>query len=122
MSTLFIASKVSLDFTNIPLLLQFPIATTIASGVANPSAHGHATTKTLTNAKIDWLISFVITKFKINEIKAMINIAGTKYPLILSAILAIGAFVFVASTTIFTILEMLESLPIFSALYSIYPS
>ena len=122
MSTLFIASKVSLDFTNIPLLLQFPIATTIASGVANPSAHGHATTKTLTRAKIDSFISFVIIKFKINDINAIINIAGTKYPLILSAILAIGAFVFVASTTIFTILEILESLPIFSALYSIYPS
>ena len=122
MSTLFIDSNVSLDFTNIPLLLQLPIATTIASGVAKPSAHGHATTKTLTNARIDWLISFVITKFNTNDIKEIKNIVGTKYPLILSAILAIGAFVFVASTTIFTILEILESLPIFSALYSIYPS
>ena len=53
---------------------------------------------------------------------AITIIAGTKYPLILSAILAIGAFVFVASTTILTISETVDSLPIFSALYFIAPS
>lgn len=48
--------------------------------------------------------------------------AGTKYPLTLSATFAIGAFVFVASTTNFTICDIVDSLPIFSALYSKYPS
>ena len=47
---------------------------------------------------------------------------GTKNPLILSAIFAIGAFVFVASTTNLTISETVDSLPIFSALYFIVPS
>ena len=47
---------------------------------------------------------------------------GTKYPLTLSAILAIGGFVFVASTTNFTICDIVDSFPIFSAFYSIYPS
>ena len=91
----------------------------IASGVANPKAHGQATTKTLTNAKIASLISVVNTKLRTNATREIINIVGTKYPLILSATLAIGAFVFVASTTIVTIFEMLESFPILSALYFI---
>ena len=39
-----------------------------------------------------------------------------------SAIFAIGAFVFVASTTILTISETVDSFPIFSALYFIVPS
>ena len=46
----------------------------------------------------------------------------TKYPLTLSAILAIGAFVLVASITNLTISDMVDSLPIFTALYSKYPS
>ena len=56
------------------------------------------------------------------EINASAMIVGTKYPLILSAIFAIGALVFVASTTILTISETVDSLPIFSALYCIVPS
>ena len=40
----------------------------------------------------------------------------------LSAILAIGAFVLLASTTNLTISEIVESLPILSAVYSKYPS
>ena len=121
-SICFKASILSLDFIKTPLLLQFPIATTIASGVANPNAHGHATTKTLTKLKIALSISLYIARFNINERIAIRKITGTKYPLILSANLAIGALVFVASTTKFTICEMLESFPILSASYSIYPS
>ena len=57
-----------------------------------------------------------------NDIIAIIIIVGTKYPLILSAIFAIGAFVFVASTTSLTISDTVDSFPIFSALYFIVPS
>ena len=46
-------------------------------------------------------------------------IAGTKTPLTWSASLAIGALVLVDSTTSLTISEIVESLPIFKALYSI---
>ena len=47
-----------------------------------------------------------------------INITiGTKYPLTLSAIFAILGFVLLASNTNFTICDILESLPIFSASY-----
>ena len=63
-----------------------------------------------------------MNKYTIN-VRTAINITtGTKYPLTLSATFAIGAFVFVASTTNCTICDIVESLPIFSALYSKYPS
>ena len=48
--------------------------------------------------------------------------AGTKYPEILSAIFAIGAFVLLASITSLTISDTVDSFPIFSALYFINPS
>ena len=53
---------------------------------------------------------------------AKIITIGTKNPLTLSATFAIGAFVLVASTTSFTICDTVDSFPIFSALYSRYPS
>lgn len=40
-------SKISLFFTNIPLLAHTPSLTTIASGVANPKLQGQATTNTV---------------------------------------------------------------------------
>ena len=121
-STLWSDSNVSLDFISMPFLLHVPIDTTIASGVARPRAQGHATTSTLTNATNAFAVSFVTTKFNIKDKIAITKIVGTKYPLILSANLWILVFVLVASITIFTILEMLESFPILSAVYSIYPS
>ena len=53
---------------------------------------------------------------------AKIIIIGTNIPLTLSAIFAIGALVFVASTTNLTISDIVEFLPIFSALYKTSPS
>ena len=47
---------------------------------------------------------------------------GTKYPETLSVIFAIGTFVLLASTTNLTISDTVDSFPIFSALYSRYPS
>ena len=54
------------------------IDTTIANGVANPNAHGHATTRTLTNANIAVVIFCLIIKFNAKDNIAIINIAGTK--------------------------------------------
>ena len=47
---------------------------------------------------------------------------GTNIPDTLSAILLIFAFVLLASTTSLTISDIVDSFPILSALYSIYPS
>ena len=114
-------SKLSLDFIKIPFLLNFPIETTIASGVAIPSAQGHATTKTVTKTFTAIEISLIITKFKILAKTAIIKIAGTNIPLTLSTNFWISVLLLVASTTILTIFEILVSLPILTASYSIYP-
>ena len=115
-------SNASLVFTNIPFLLAFPEAITIASGVASPKLHGQATTNILTNIFSASVMSFEIINHIKNAMTDMTNTTGTKYPLILSAILAIGAFVLVACATSFTISETVDSFPIFSALYWIVPS
>ena len=120
--TLCAFSKASLFFTNIPFLLAIPDAITIERGVASPRLQGHATTNTLINIFIIKDKSFPIIHQTMEEIIAKAIIVGTKYPLILSAILAIGAFVSVASTTILTISDTVDSFPIFSALYFIFPS
>ena len=115
-------SKISLFFIKIPFDAHFPSLTTIARGVANPKLHGQATTNTVTNVVIAVPISFQMTKYAKNVTIAIAITAGTKYPDTLSAIFAIGAFVLLASTTNLTISDTVDSLPIFSALYSIYPS
>ena len=61
-------------------------------------------------------------KYTIKVIISITMTAGTKYPEILSAIFAIGAFVLLASTTNFTISETVDSFPILSALYFMNPS
>ena len=104
------------------MFAQTPSLTTIARGGARPKPHGHATTNTLTKAFIAWLNSNPSNKYPINVTIAMAITAGTKYPLTLSATFAIGTLVLVASTTNWTILDIVDSLPIFSALYSRYPS
>ena len=111
-----------LFFTNIPCFAQSPFATTIASGVARPSAQGHATTRTVTNDIIASLTEYPRSKYPIKVTIDSTIIVGTNIPLTLSAILAIGALVFTDSITKRTISLIVESLPIFSALYSKYPS
>ena len=51
--TLWQFSKASPFFIKIPFLLAFPVAMTIASGVASPRLQGHATTKIVTNTFIE---------------------------------------------------------------------
>ena len=111
-------SNISLFFTNIPLLAHTPSDTTIANGVAKPKLQGHATTNIVTKAFI--AVATVFPKIRY-AIKVIIT-AGTKFPLTVSATFAIGALVLVASITSLTISEIVDSFPIFSASYSIYPS
>ena len=54
-SILLAVSSVSLVFTSIPCFAHKPSPTTIASGVARPRAHGHATTRIDTNVFIESL-------------------------------------------------------------------
>ncbi len=115
-------SRISLFFTNIPLLAHRPSLTTIARGVANPKLHGHATTNIVTNVEIAILKLCPKHKYTKNVIIAIIITVGTKYPETVSAILAIGAFVLLASITNLTISDIVDSFPILSALYSKYPS
>ncbi len=115
-------SNASLFFTNIPFLLALPDAMTIASGVARPKLHGHATTNMLTKIFIANAKSLDMMHHITKAILAITRIVGTNTPLILSATFAIGAFVDVAFATSLTISETVDSLPIFSALYLIVPS
>ena len=115
-------SNISLFFTNIPLLAHIPSLTTIARGVAKPKLQGQATTNTVTNVLNAVPKSYPKIRYTIKVNIAIIITAGTKYPEILSAIFAIGAFVLLASTTNFTISDTVDSFPILSALYFINPS
>ena len=105
-----------------PLLAHNPSDTTIASGVAKPKLQGHATTNMVTNLIKASEKSYPIIKYTINVRIAKTITVGTKYSETLSAILAIGAFVLLASTTNLTISDIVDSFPILSALYSTYPS
>ena len=94
----------------------------IASGVAKPKLQGQATTKIVTNTLMELPTLYPSITY-IKKVTIAIKITmDTKYPLTLSTILAMGAFVLVASITNLTISDMVDSLPIFTALYSKYPS
>ena len=90
--------------------------------MAKPKLQGQAITKMVTKVVNDSLKSLVISKYNIKVMMAIKMTTGTKIPDTLSAILEIGAFVLLASITNLTISDIVESLPIFSALYSVYPS
>ena len=94
----------------------------MARGLAKPKLQGQATTNMVTNVEIAILKSCPKHKYTKNVIIAIIITVGTKYPETVSAILAIGTFVLLASTTNLTISDIVDSFPIFSALYSKYPS
>ena len=95
----------------IPFLAPFPFPTIIATGVASPRAHGQLMTRTeiaLASANDSPLPVSVHTA---NVKSAIPMTAGTKIPLTLSAILAIGAFVAAASDTIWMIWLRVVSVP-----------
>ena len=99
-----------------------PWLTTIARGVASPSPQGQATTNIVTNVIKLCEKLFPNIKYIIKVIIAIKITDGTKNPDTLSAIFCIEVFVPVDSITNFTISDIVDSFPIFSALYSKYPS
>ena len=115
-------SKASPPLINTPFSAPFPVPTIIAVGVAKPNAHGHAITSTEINiVKANTLLSPAISHPTAAIIAKAITV-GTKYAAMISAILAIGAFVPWASSTNFTICAKAVSLPTLVALYFINPA
>ena len=92
-SILYVVSKASPPLINTPFSAPFPVPTIIAVGVAKPNAHGHAITSTEINiVKANTLLSPAISHPTAAIIAKAITV-GTKYAAMISAILAIGAFV-----------------------------
>ena len=110
-------SKLWAVLNKIPFFAPFPFPTIIATGVANPKAQGQLITKTLIpRAKAKSTVC--PTKIQITKVIIAITITdGTKIPLTLSAIFAIGAFEEDASLTSWIILLIVVSFPTFVALH-----
>ena len=108
-------SSASADLINTPYSAPLPVPTIIATGVANPSAHGQEITST--EIAVDSANSPVCPKISqtIAETAAMLITTGTNTPLILSASLAIGALELAACSTSAMIWESVVSLPTFCA-------
>ena len=101
-----------------PMVAPFPVATMIDSGVANPSAHGHAMIRTataLTTACASRGGGPTIAQTT-NVIAATAITAGTKYAETTSASFWTGARLRCASATIATMRASSVSAPTFSAL------
>ena len=97
--------------TSMPYCAALPVPTIIATGVARPKAQGQDITSTETaelNANSNPLSAIIHTTAVIIAIRITI---GTKIPLTLSAIRAIGAFVLPASSTRRIICESVVSSP-----------
>ena len=113
-------SNPSAFLNNIPPFAPLPIPVIIAVGVASPNAHGQAITSTPTNTftAIEKLSAIV----QITPASTAIAITeGTKTADTLSAIRAIGALEFCASSTSRIIPESLVLSPTFSAKNSMTP-
>ena len=87
----------------IPFSAPFPVPTIMAVGVASPSAHGQAITRTEIKIVRANLKSPVPINHAIPEATAMAMTAGTKYPATMSASFAIGALEPCACSTSFMI-------------------
>ena len=118
---LWVVSRASPPFISIPFSAPFPVPTIIAVGVARPSAHGQAITKTAINTVRENTTSFPDINHASPATIAITTTTGTKYPAIISASFAIGAFEPWASSTNLIICEIAVSLPTFSALNLIVP-
>ena len=88
----------------------------IATGVASPSAQGQLMTRTEIALARENAIPFPTSIHMINVTAAIPITAGTKMPLTLSAIFAMGAFVAAASDTIRIIWLSVVSVPTLVAL------
>ena len=99
-STFPVSSNDTAVLNIIPLFAPTPLPTIIATGVANPNAHGQLITNTeIPRAKANPSVSPQSNHTKIVTTAIEIT-TGTNTPETLSAIFAIGAFVAAASLTI----------------------
>ena len=100
-----------------PIVAPLPVATMIDSGVASPSAHGHAMMSTATALMSAWAIrgSGPTTPQTTNVVTAIRRTIGTKYPDTTSASFWMGARLRCASATIATMRDSKVSAPTFSA-------
>ena len=104
-------SSASPDFTNIPFSAALPVPTIIATGVANPNAHGHDITST---AIADDRANSTVAPAKSHTIAVNTDMPitiGTNIPETLSASLAIGARELPASCTSLIISANIVSSP-----------
>ena len=114
-STACAVSRASPDLIKMPFSAPLPVPTMIATGVANPSAHGQLITRTLTAIENANSTLAPLSNQKPPATIAMPITAGTKMLAILSASLAIGAFDADASSTSAIILLIAVSPPTFVA-------
>ena len=115
------ASRLAAVLNKIPLFAPFPFPTMIATGVANPSAHGQLITSTeIPLASANPAVS-PAKSHPITVTTAIVITAGTNTPETLSAIFAIGAFVAAASDTICIICDKVVSSPTLVARHLIKP-
>ncbi|MNY19054.1 hypothetical protein D3C86_1524700 [compost metagenome] len=97
--TFFANSRLSASLIKIPFSAPLPTPTIIAVGVANPKAHGHAITNTVTAARRPCTkpLSPPNTIHNTKVISAMPITTGTKIPAILSTSFCTGALLPCAS-------------------------
>ena len=104
-----------------PFLAPRPLPTITATGVASPRAHGQDMTSTdIPRARAKLALCPAMSHPAMTTSAIPIT-AGTNTPDTLSAILAIGAFVAAAPSTIFIILLSAVSSPTLSARHLRYP-
>ena len=99
----------------IPFFAPIPDPTITATGVASPNAQGQLTTRTLMALARLKGIPFPMIIHTIKVTRLIPITAGTKTADILSASLAMGAFVAAASLTMFMICDRVVSLPVLVA-------
>ena len=112
---LWVTSRASPDLIKIPFSAPLPVPTIMATGVASPRAQGQEITNTeMAQDKANSNSAPAMTH-AIPVIRAMAITTGTKTPAILSAILAIGALLALASSTKRIIWAKVVSFPTFVA-------
>ena len=120
-SILWAVSRASPDFIRIPFSAPLPVPTIIATGVARPREQGQDITKTVMPAERANSNDAPLISHTIIVTRAIVITTGTNIPAILSAILAIGALLELASSTNLIIWFIVEFSPTFTALILIKP-
>ena len=114
-----VVSNASAERMSTPICAARPVETVTESGVANPNAHGHATSSTETAATNACVTrgSGPNANHSAHDQMAISTTIGTKTPAMLSAMRCTGAFELCADLTNAIICASTVSLPIFVARY-----